>query len=177
MRTDLWEKGSAPCFGVVGPDYQPLQNSNAFEFFDKFVKNGDVTYETAGALGEGERIWILAKEVGDMRVAGVDICERSLLLSNSYDGQSSLQVKFTPIRVVCQNTLTMALNHGSDLFRNAHKRSLENRRGTAKETIGLISGQFKQIEETFQAMAQVRMNATMLKKYYQLAFPDPRDMT
>jgi phage/plasmid-like protein (TIGR03299 family) len=102
----------------------PLQNVEAFEFFDPILGEGAATYETAGALGKGERVWILARLSGDFNVAGGDVIRRYLLLSNSHDGTSSLQVKITPVRVVCNNTLTLALSQGGTL-RVRHDRDVK----------------------------------------------------
>ncbi len=83
-----------------------------------------MSYHTAGALGQGERVWILATLPSDIRVIGDDIAETFLLLSNSRDGERAVQIEFTPIRVVCQNTVTQALAKGSTI-RVQHSRDLQ----------------------------------------------------
>jgi phage/plasmid-like protein (TIGR03299 family) len=110
---------------VVGSRYQPLQNSEAFEFFDPIVGKNAAVFETAGALGYGERVWVLAKVPGDMHIVGDDCCTKYLLLSNSHDGQGSVAIKFTPIRVVCQNTLILALETGEKAYAVRHTKHMD----------------------------------------------------
>ena len=168
--------GAAPptVLGIVGEDYTPLQNVEAFKWFDPIVGEGAAIYHTAGALGRGERVWILAKLPDDIRVIGDDIAEKYLLLSNSHDGSSSVQVKFTPIRVVCQNTLTMALSQGRSL-RIAHTPSLPARMAAARESLGIIRERFAEIEAAFQRMAGVPVNHERLAQYVDRVFPLPAD--
>ena len=160
--------------GIVGQDYEPLQNRDAFTWFDGIVGQGAAIYHTAGVLGIGERVWILAKLPGEIRVNGEDICEKFLLLSNSHDGQSSVQVKFTPIRVVCQNTLTMALSSGRTV-RISHTRSIKERMEAAKENLGIIRDRFGRIEKDFQRFSEVPMTGNRLTVYLGTVFPMPQD--
>jgi phage/plasmid-like protein (TIGR03299 family) len=103
IRTD-----SNAVLGVVGKDYQIVQNREAFSFFDAIVGGGDgILYETAGALGQGERIFITAKLPDYIRVGkGDDVTEKYIFLTTSHDGSGSITAAFTPIRIVCQNSAT-----------------------------------------------------------------------
>lgn len=174
VRDDLWGKPECPVFGIVGDQYMPLQNGEAFEFFDPIVGKGAAIYHTAGALANGARVWILAKLPDKIRVIGDDISEKFLLLSNSHDGNSSVQLKFTPIRVVCQNTLTMALSQGPTLH-VAHMRDLHERLRQAERTLGLVNRRFDKIEAEFQQMVKVQMIKGRLKEYLDHVFPDPQN--
>ena len=176
VREDLWSnlEEACPVFGLVGESYTPLQNQEAFAFFDPIVGKDAAIYETAGALGDGERIWILAKLPSDIRVIGDDIANKYLLLSNSHDGNSSVQIKFTPIRVVCQNTLTMALKRGPTL-RVAHTKDVRERLRNAEKMLRLIHVKFDQIAETFSTMARINLSSKQLQEYLELVFPFPVD--
>lgn len=93
--------------GIVSKQYQPLQNHDAFSWFDFLLHDGDVSLETAGSLKDGKRIWILAKiNQSPIDILHDDPVEPYLLLSNSHDATSAVWIQFTPIRVVCQNSAT-----------------------------------------------------------------------
>jgi len=93
--------------GVVGKDYEVVQNVEAFSFFDAIVGGKDgILYETAGALGNGERVFITAKLPDYIRVGRHDLIEKYLFLTTSHDGTGSIQIAFTPVRIVCQNSTT-----------------------------------------------------------------------
>ena len=171
---DGWDEPNHPVFGIVGAEYTPLQNRDAFGFFDGIVGEGEAIYHTAGALGEGERIWILAKLPSYIRVIGDDITEKYLLLSNTHGGNGSVQVKFTPIRVVCENTLTMALEFGRAL-RAPHRSRLHQNLGNVRDQLGLIHRGYDEIEEAVTAMVRVRMDRERLGEYLTLVFPDSRN--
>ena len=174
VRRDAIGTDNLRPFGIVGPQYQPLQNRDAFTFFDDIAGEAKAIYHTAGALGHGERIWVLAMLPDSMVVANCDVVEKYLLLSNSHDGESAIQVKFTPIRVVCQNTLSQALHEGHT-YRARHDRDLTNGLLSAKEALGLIRSRFAAIEEMFNRMAAIEMTQKTIGAYLAAVFPDPRD--
>ena len=172
VRDDLWGQDDCPVLGIVGQEYTPLQNEEAFAFFDPIVGRNAAIYHTAGVLRDGQRIWILAKLPHDIVIKGDDVAERYLLLSNSHDGESSVQVKFTPIRVVCQNTLTMALSEGRTI-RVAHNRDVTKELQNARRIMGMIDQRYEEIGETFRQMCRVYMDHDRLSEYLSEVFPDP----
>ena len=110
--------------GVVGNDYEVVQNRDAFSFFDAIVGGGDgILYETAGALGNGERVFITAKLPDYIRVGVKDWIEQYLFLTTTHDGLGSITAAFTPIRIVCNNTLNAAMNNHSGAIKIRHTAS------------------------------------------------------
>lgn len=169
-----WMRRSRPTFGIVSKSFVPLQNREAFSFFDPIVGKGAAIYHTAGALGDGERIWILAKLPSQIRVVGDDITDKYLLLSNSHDGHGAVQIKFTPIRVVCNNTLTLALSRGPTI-RVTHTRDMRERLKQADRMLGIIHKRYEALAETFQGMVRVQMANGQLSHYLSQVFPSPPD--
>lgn len=127
--------------GICGQDYQPTQNADVFEFFAKFCKAGDMKMETAGSLCGGKRVWGLAKINGGFMLGGKDEVEGFILLDNPHIWGRSLQILFTPIRVVCNNTLTAALRNNTNqenTFRMSHDRAFDDEiKQQAAENVGL----------------------------------------
>lgn len=166
----------SPVLGVVSKDYTPLQNSEAFGFFDPIVGETAAVYHTAGALGNGERIWLLAKLPDQLRIVGDDVADKYLLLANSHDGKGSIQVKFTSVRVVCQNTLTLAM-HGGESFRLVHTQDVKHRLKEAGKLLADIRTRYASMEAALQAMAKVQMDQERLTEYFAEVFQpsDPTD--
>ena len=173
-RADLWGTENAKPFGLVGDEYNVLQNREAFRFFDEIIESGFVTYETAGALGQGERVWVLAKVKKPMVIKGVDEVEKYLLLSNGHDGRTAVQIRFTPVRVVCQNTLNWALARGNDLTYSHHGRGMDSRIARAQESVKRVLGYYDVLEQHFQQLARVPMPAGRLNVYLGAVFPNPK---
>lgn len=158
--------------GIVTHRYEPLQNAEAFSFFDPIVDERAATFETAGALGAGERIWVLAKMPGLISVVRGDECEKYLLLSNTHSGQGSVTVKFTAIRVVCQNTLMLSLQDGQQAFRVRHSRKMTERLAQVGELIAAANSAYLKAAEDFVRLAETKIKSTaMLEQYLEALFP------
>jgi phage/plasmid-like protein (TIGR03299 family) len=158
--------------GVVGDRYQPLQNKDAFGFFDVLVGAGEARYETAGALGQGERIWLLAKMPETVEAVKNDPIETFVLLSNSHDGSTSVEARYTTIRVVCQNTLHMATSASKAVVSIRHTKSVEAR---LKLAAGLLSGyqeHLGQFSDAMKLLAKVRINDDMIAAFENHMFGD-----
>jgi phage/plasmid-like protein (TIGR03299 family) len=166
VRTDTGE-----VLGIVGNSYQPIQNRDAFAFFDNLVGSDEAIYETAGILGRGERIWILAKLPRHISVHRKDFVNKYLLLSNSHDGTSQVRVKLTPIRVVCNNTLTAALR-GSGEINIAHTQNAAEDMKQALSLLGLSNTLFEQLEVIFNRMALIKITDKQLLDYVKALVPD-----
>ena len=139
-----------------GRDYTPIQNEDVFKFFKRFTDAGHMTMETAGSLKNGGEIWGLAKISEDFELAGDDLIKGYLLINQPHIVGKSMTIKLTPIRVVCNNTLTMALQQGGTAsFRMPHVREFNTDViQAAEEALGLSA----------QAMTEFRTNSTMLSK-------------
>lgn len=158
VRTDTGES-----LGVVGKRYQPLQNKDAFRFFDALVGVKEAMYETVGALGIGEKVWLLAKLPGYVQTTKEDITEKYLLLSNSHDGSSPVQVMFTPIRVVCQNTLNVALQ--GKKFSVRHSLSMGTKMEEAREFLGLVNAQYTMFETLSKKLLSTPVSTKGFENY------------
>jgi phage/plasmid-like protein (TIGR03299 family) len=157
----------ARVLGVVGPRYAPLQNKDAFGWFQPFLDAKEAALHTAGSLKSGSRIWVLAKLDRDpLVIAEGDTVEKFLLLSHGHDGSLAVRCGFTPVRVVCANTLALA--HGSDaskLIRLKHTRDVLENLANVREIMDLANQQFEATAEQYRRLARKSVNQTDLRKY------------
>jgi phage/plasmid-like protein (TIGR03299 family) len=170
VRSDTYE-----VLGYVNSSYEPIQNIDAFTFFDALVAEDKATYETAGVIGKGERIWILAKLPGCINVHGNDIVNKYILLINSHDGSLHFRMKLTPIRVVCNNTLTSALQGAGEVQFN-HTADTESDLKQTVTMLGLSNSLYKQLDVMFNAMAVKKITDEQLRKYVQELVPDNEEI-
>lgn len=157
--------------GLVGRRYQPLQNVEAFQFFDPIVGQKKAFFETAGALGEGERIWVMAKMPSAMKIVPGDECLKYLLLSNTHSGEGSVTVKFTSVRVVCQNTLMLAMEDGQKAYRVRHSKKMQFKLEELSDFLSITQDVFLKAEESFRRLAKIEMTGYRLDSYLEAVFP------
>jgi phage/plasmid-like protein (TIGR03299 family) len=140
---------------VVGKKYKVVQNVEAFEFFDAIVGEGDAIYETAGALGNGETVFITAKLPGHIRVPDEEI-EKYIMLKLTHDGSGAIIGGFTPVRVVCNNTLSWAMGHqGRKLGERVsirHTASANEKLREAHKLMGIANKLTEDLGEVFTYM-------------------------
>lgn len=167
--------------GVVGMKYEPLQNTEAFKFFEPFIDSGLASIETAGSLRNGQRVFILAKIKMDDSVIvskSDDRVSKYVLLSNSHDGTLAVRVGFTPIRVVCNNTMVMAHDAAaSKLIRIRHSSKVVQNLENLREVMNLANQQFEATAEQFRYLASREINSADLEKYVKLVFGNPKSET
>lgn len=162
--------------GVVGKDYQILQNKDAFSFFDSIVDGDGILYETAGALGKGERIFITAKLPDYIRVGKDDLIEKYLFLTTSHDGSGSITAAFTPIRIVCANTLNAALSTQTNTIRIRHTANAQQRLEQAHRVMGISDILSEQMQGIFNYWAKLRISDNEVKKLIQSALAPSKEV-
>ena len=142
--------------GVVTDRYRVVQNAEAFAFTDGLLGEG-VRYETAGSLQNGRKIWLLAK-LPDKYIIEGDQIDPYLMFSNSHDGSGSIKVAMTPVRVVCQNTLNLALSSAKRVWSTIHVGDLAGKMTEAHNTLLLAEKYMGQLGLEFSRLSQVKLS-------------------
>jgi len=155
--------------GVVSDRYKIVQNHAAFAFVDSLLGEG-VRFETAGSLHGGRKVWMLAKLPESYSYDGEAI-EPYLVFTNSHDGLSSIRVAMTPIRVVCQNTLNLALNNAKRIWSTIHVGDLSHKMDEAHNTLQLARGYMDRLGVEFSRLSQVRLPDTKVMEYIKMLLP------
>lgn len=145
--------------GVVGAVYKVVQNADAFDFVDSLIGSGEVRYETAGALNNGRKIWLMARMTeADIVLPGDDKVIPYLLFTNTHDGSESVDVRLCTTRVVCANTLAIALREGRSHYRIQHRGDVRGKMETAREVLGMARNRVAQIGDMFSLLAETPMS-------------------
>lgn len=154
--------------GVVSDRYRIVQNANAFEFTDSII-GGDVRYETAGSLNGGKKIWLLAK-LPETEIAG-DKTEPYLCFSNTHDGSGAVRVCMTPIRVVCNNTLNLALDSAKRAWSVRHTGNLQGKMHEARICLRMANRYMGALAEKADRMANTTITRDQLNMILDELFP------
>lgn len=156
---------------VISDDWIPMQNSDAFEFFDEFIAAGDMEMETAGSLKDGNIVWALARIKNSFELFnGKDVVNGYLHFTNPHQYGRSIDVRFTPIRVVCNNTLTLSLNTKTENFvKVSHRR--EFLVDEVKQALGIASEKLAKYKEMAQFLSTKRFTGEKIEEYFARVFP------
>ena len=156
--------------GVVGPRWTPLQNRQAFEVFEPLIDSGEMRLHTAGSLRGGERVWVLCQlGLENTEIVKNDEIAKFALLSNGHDGKLAVHFGFTPIRVVCANTESMAREcKASNLIRVRHHRFVKNNVEKLRDIMNLADQEFEATADQFRFLASKQINSADLHKYVKI---------
>lgn len=155
---------------VITNDWIPNQNEKAFEFFNDFVAAGEMEMHTAGSLRDGQLVWALAKVKESFELFNGDTVESYLLFTNPHKYGWSIDVRFTPIRVVCNNTLTLSLNtQSSKIVKVSHRREFDPE--LVKETLGVAKEKLAKYKEMAAYLGSKRFNDESIVDYFTRIFP------
>lgn len=158
----------------VGMEWNPVQNHTAFEFFTEFLVDKSMQMHTAGSLKQGRLVWALAKINDDFELANGDKVEGFLLFTNPHIYGKVVDIRFTPIRVVCNNTLTFALKSQANnvaKFNHSHEFDPEE----AKRVLGLAHDQMGKYEKIAQLLSQTRYSNERMREYFGEIFGASKD--
>jgi phage/plasmid-like protein (TIGR03299 family) len=155
---------------VVSNDWNPVQNEEAFEFFNEFVAAGDMEMHTAGSLKGGQIVWGLAKIKESFELFKGDRIDSYLLFSNFHKYGFSTDVRFTPIRVVCNNTLTLSLNSKVErMVKISHRKAFNP--GNVKEMLGIATDKLAKYKEMAAFLGSKRAKSEDIVEYFKRVFP------
>lgn len=169
-RSALIRDNDDKILDIVSDDWNPVQNEEAFEFFNEFVLAGDMEMHTAGSLKGGQIVWGLAKVKESFELFKGDQIDSYLLFSNFHKYGHSTDVRFTPIRVVCNNTLTLSLNSAVErMAKISHRKVFDP--GSVKEMLGIATDKLSKYKEMAQFLGSKKAKGEDIVEYFCRIFP------
>lgn len=156
----------------LGSDYTIVQNSELFRFFDTVAGENNARIETAAAMFGGARVVATAKLPGIISVGNNDVTDCYLFMTNAHDGKSSVMIAFTPIRIVCNNTLNAAMANCSNAIRIAHLGNVHEELNAAARVLRMVNTAMPAMESTFQRWADYRVSDGHVKQLVIRAMAD-----
>ena len=161
--------------GVVTDRYKVIQNEEAFAFTDALLAEG-VRYETAGSLQEGRRVWLLARLPREYIIAGEHISPY-MVFSNTHDGSGAVKTALTPIRVVCNNTLNLALRTAKRSWSMIHTGDISGKIEEAKNTLFLADEYMSALGKEFENLRGIRLSEKQVMDYIEILLPVEENFT
>ena len=159
--------------GVVTDRYKIIQNYEAFAFTDTLLGNG-VRYETAGSLQEGKRVWILARLPREYIISGERISPY-LVFSNTHDGSGAVKVALTPVRVVCNNTLNLALQTANRSWSMIHTGNIKDKIQEAEDTLFMAEEYMDRLGKEFEQLRRQKLTDSQVREYIEQLLPMEKD--
>lgn len=155
--------------GVVTDRYKVIQNHEAFAFTDELLGQG-VRYETAGSLQDGKKVWLLAHMPHEYIISGERISPY-LLFSNTHDGSGAIKVALTPIRVVCNNTLNLALSTAKRSWSMVHTGDIRSKMQEARDTLFMAERYMDELGKEFEALRLKKLSDQKVMEYIEVLLP------
>lgn len=178
VRKDRRAGDKGRVLGVVHPDFSPLQNSQGMEIMEALLGKNQRVYQTGGYLGKGEVVWLLARLPRSIQAGPDDPVEPYLLFTNSHDGTSAIDFRLTATRVVCQNTLILALRDWSSaIFKRSHHGAYADLEAEAKRFFSMLLKATSELEQQFKAFGAIPFPPDRFKVYTDDLVPLPKPPT
>ena len=150
--------------GLVKAKYEVVQNIDAFKFFDDAIGEGMARWDKAGILDDGRKIYLSARLPVETRV-GDDLIDNYLVFSNSHDGTSSVNIMFTPIRVICTNMLNSALKSADAYIRIRHTESAKQKLQRGAEILRIACKHADTVQDYYNSLLKVKMSDKEVMEY------------
>lgn len=157
--------------GTVGNGYVPLQNKDAFAFFDNIVKDDQAIYHAAGSLGLGEKVWVLAKLPHQMVIGKDDPIDNYILIHNGHNGRTAITACMTSVRVVCENTLSVALSGATNKIAIRHTASAKEQLAEAHKLMGISTKYYDEFQKILTVMSHKQIQAKDIEFFLDSVYP------
>tara|TARA_R100001591_G_scaffold117994_1_gene139009 strand:- start:244 stop:1185 length:942 start_codon:yes stop_codon:yes gene_type:complete len=157
---------------IVGKGWNPVQNAEAFNFFEEYVRAGDMQMHTAGSLNGGKMVWALAKTNESFELFNGDVTENYFLFSNPHEFGKAIDIRMTPIRVVCNNTLTLSLSQDSNaMLKVNHRKEFDS--SEVKEQMGIAKEKMEQYKSMAEFLGSKRYTSENIVQYFNEVYGSP----
>ena len=167
-------KKGTTALGVVGNRYTPIQNSEAFDFLNVLADESGAVFETAGSLGNGERVFMTMKFPESMMLGGQDLVDNYIMAVNSHDGTTAFTVAVTPIRAVCTNTVRLALDRAKSKISLRHTINATQKVQQARDTLNIVWKYQEEFQHEVESLLSQKFDDAEYKQFINYLVPEPK---